>query len=95
MGKLFNRQSSGVWNIKMKIRAGLIGAGMVMGGFFFADSSLACPKCFASTSHQVLNAYYVSIDFFVLIPAGIIGALALWISRQAQSQRNLDKFSVG
>lgn len=47
----------------------------------------ACPKCFASTGKQVLNAYYVSIAFMSLIPLGIIGAVLTWIYRQTHSQR--------
>jgi hypothetical protein len=51
----------------------------------------ACPKCFAATGKQVLNAYYVSIAFMSLIPLGIIGAVLTWIYRQSHSQRMKDK----
>ena len=50
----------------------------------------ACPRCFASTGKQVLNAYYVSIAFMSLIPLGIIGAVLAWIYRQTRPQR-MDK----
>lgn len=79
----------------MKIRSGLILAGMAIGVFLCAGSSAACPRCFAAASKNVLNAYYVSIAFFVLIPAGIIGALVLWISRHASSQRNFEEVHAG
>jgi len=79
----------------MKIKSGLILAGIGIGVFLCAGSTAACPKCFAAASHQVLNAYYVSMAFFVLIPAGIVGALVLWVSRQARAPRNLEELHTG
>jgi hypothetical protein len=47
----------------------------------------ACPKCFASTGKQVLDAYYLSIAFMSLIPLGIVGAILTWIYCQTRTQR--------
>lgn len=79
----------------MKIKAGLICAGIASGILLCVGSGVACPRCFAAVGPQVLNAYYVSIAFFVLVPAGIVGALVLWVSRQAQSQRNPEELPAG
>jgi hypothetical protein len=53
--------------------------------------SEACPKCFASTTKQVLNAYYVSIAFMAVIPFGIIGSVLMWIYRQRRRQHTVDE----
>jgi hypothetical protein len=58
--------------------------------FLLPAVSEACPKCFAATGKQALNAYYVSIAFMSLIPFGIIGAVLTWIYRQTHPRR-MDK----
>lgn len=73
----------------MKTRLYLPVFGIVVVLFLFPNSSAACPKCFAATSKQVLNAYYVSVAFLALIPFGIIGAILTWLHRQ--SRRTSDR----
>jgi hypothetical protein len=51
----------------------------------------ACPKCFAATGKQVLNAYYVSIAFMALVPFSIIGAILAWIYRQTHPRHKNKK----
>lgn len=51
----------------------------------------ACPKCFAATGKQVLNAYYVSIAFMSFIPLAMIGAVLTWIYRQTHPRRKKQK----
>lgn len=42
----------------------------------------ACPTCFASTSKEVLQSYYVSVAGLSLLPFGIVGFISLWLKRQ-------------
>jgi hypothetical protein len=65
----------------------LLNYGLAVLFLLWPDISAACPKCFASTAKQVLNAYYVSIAFMVLIPFGIIGSILAWIHRQHRRAR--------
>ncbi|MDZ7362564.1 MAG: hypothetical protein ONB46_17850 [candidate division KSB1 bacterium] len=68
----------------MTIKPYLLAIGMLVGLFVLPDVSAACPKCFAATGKQILNAYYVSIAFLALIPFGIVGAILSWIYRQSR-----------
>lgn len=73
----------------MKTRSYVPLLGIVLVLFMFPNSSGACPKCFAATAKQVLNAYYVSVAFMSLIPFGIIGVILAWLRRQ--SRQTIDK----
>jgi hypothetical protein len=67
-----------------------LSVGIVFVLLLFPTIGDACPKCFAATGKQVLNAYYASIAFMSLIPLGIIGAVLTWIYRQTPPRR-MDK----
>ena len=46
---------------------------------FLPAVSHACPNCYASSSKPVLDAYYLSIAFLILIPFGIVGSMLAWL----------------
>jgi hypothetical protein len=70
----------------MRRKHDLLALGIMLGLFLWPALGEACPKCFAATGKQILNAYYVSIAFMALIPFGIVGAVLSWIYRQNRSR---------
>jgi len=42
----------------------------------------ACPTCFASTSKEVLQSYYVSVAGLSLLPFGLVACISIWLKKQ-------------
>jgi hypothetical protein len=54
-----------------------------------------CPKCFASTSKQVLNTYYFTSLILIFIPIAIVGSILAWIFFKIRKfQREVNVASV-
>jgi len=51
-------------------------------------SGFACPRCFATTSSEVRNAYLLSLALLSLMPLGFLGLMLFWIRRHKRSHQS-------
>jgi hypothetical protein len=92
--KSFNSFAPSLWRVSshgFAFRHRLLAGGILIVFLLIPAFGQACPKCFASTSKQVLHAYYISIAFMGLIPFGIVGSILGWLLfKQRQIHRRMD-----
>jgi hypothetical protein len=68
-----------IWSTMTNLRYNILALGIVVILLLAPAVGQTCPKCLASTSKQVLHAYYVSFAFMALIPFGIVGSILAWL----------------